>query len=280
MVLCAGPAQGRSQKVHNLLAGLATRRAGESLATLDADTVPPPGWLADLTRPVRRGYADVASGYRWPVPVGLPARLLALAEQGPATFPRPSWLYLCWGGSTAIGEKALAALDLPAIWRDALSDDLALTVALRRAGMRVWTPRRVLVPSPVGGSLAEVLRFGRRQYMLVRLHAPDLWLAIGVSIVVPAVAAWATLLAAARGSGAAWIALAIGFGLQQWRAHLRRTVARRLSLPVGGWRDALAMPLVAPLQAAAFLASAIGREIAWGGRRYRLATGRTEARRE
>ncbi|WP_170984911.1 glycosyltransferase family 2 protein [Roseomonas sp. AR75] len=278
-VLAAGPTPGRAQKLHNLLAGLARREPGEAiLATLDADTLPPPGWLAELTRPLRLGLAEAASGYRWPMAQGVPARLLALAERGPATFPRPRWLNLCWGGSTALSAAALQRLDLPALWNAAVSDDLTLTGALRAAGMPAWTPRRVLLPTPVALGWLGVLGFGRRQYMLVRLHALRRWLAIGVTLLLPLAGAVAALAAAATGEAWAVAALATGLLLQQHRAGMRAEVARRVLPPVQAAavmralpRDRLLLPLVLPLQAAAFLASAFGRRIRWGGRVYAVA---------
>jgi hypothetical protein len=277
-VLAAGPTPGRAQKLHNLLAGLAARGAEEAiLVTLDADTRPPASWLSELTRPLRHGLAEAASGYRWPVPEGLPARILALAERGPATFPRPRWLNLCWGGSLALSDAALRRLDLPALWDRAVSDDLTLTAALGAAGLPAWTPRRVLLPTPLRLGWRGVLAFGRRQYLLVRLHAPRRWLAIGASLLLPLAGAWAVLFAALTGEAWALGLLAAGIALQQGRAGLRAAVAQRV-LPAaqaaavqrGLPRDRLLLPLVLPVQAAAFLASALGRQIRWGGRRYRV----------
>lgn len=277
-VLAAGPTPGRAQKLHNLLAGAASRREDETiLVTVDADTRPPPGWLAELTRPLRHGLAEAASGYRWPLPEGLPARLLALAERGPATFPRPRRLNLCWGGSLALSATALRRVDLPALWDQAVSDDLTVTLALHAAGMPAWTPRRVLLPTPVRLGWRGLFAFGRRQYLLVRLHAPRRWLAIGVTLLLPLAGASAALAAAVAGSSAAMLVLAAGIGLQQWRAGLRAEVARRV-LPPGAAaevaralpRDRLLLPFVLPVQAAIFLASAFGRRIRWGGRVYRV----------
>ncbi len=275
----AGAAEGRAQKVHNLLAALATRRAGEAVvATLDADTLPPPSWLAELTRPVRLGVAELAAGYRWWLPMGgLPARLGAIADRGPASFGRPRWLNLLWGGSTAISAAALRRLDVPGVWAGAVSDDMALTRAAQRGGLAPFTTRRVLVPSPVRMSWGGLLRFGRRQFVMVRVYRPLAWAGAGVALLGPTLAGAVVLAAAAGGSAAALAAVAAAVALQQARASLRAEIGRRVlpagaaaALRAGMARDRLLLPLAHLAFVAAFLGSCIGRRVAWRGRRYTI----------
>lgn len=276
-VLRAGPTPGRAQKLHNLLAALATRRPEEGVVvTLDADARPAPSWLTDLTRPVRHGKAEAASGYRWQIGQGgLPARLVALADRSMSTLARPLGLNMVWGGSTALSAAALARMDLPRLWDGAVSDDLTLSAALRAAGMHAWMPKRVLLPTPIRHDWASLFGFGRRQYLLLRLHAPRFWLLFLAIQALPVAGALAMLAAAARGSGAALGVLAAGLVLQQARAGMRLRVARRV-LPAeaaetvarGLWLDRLLLPLVVPLHLLVMLTSAAGRRIDWGGRSY------------
>jgi hypothetical protein len=74
---------------------------------------------------------------------------------------------LCWGGSTAIERSGLDGLDL------------ALTKALRMAGIPVHSTTRVLVPSSVLYLWSSVFSFGGRQYLLLRYYAPRHWLLAG-----------------------------------------------------------------------------------------------------
>ena len=284
-VVLAGPGEGRSQKVQNLVVALATRRPEERVVvTLDVDTRPQPGWLAELTRPVRMGIAEIAGGYRWMLPEDLPSRLAAIADRAPATFARPRFLNLLWGGSTAITAEALAKLPIERVWQGAMSDCLSLTRAAHAAGMPPWTPRRVLVPSPVRHGWASLFAFARRQMLLTRIYAPIAWACLGVGLVVPVVAVAVLLAAALQGSLAALLALGAGIGLQQWRAGMRAEVARRV-LPAGDAAavrralpgDRLLMPLAHLVQLGVFLASALGRRVRWRGRRYAImAPGATE----
>lgn len=278
-VVLAGPAEGRAQKVQNLLAALATRRAEEAIVvTLDADTIPPPDWLRELTRSLRRGQAEIASGYRWAVPqAGLAARVGALADRAPATCARIGALAMVWGGSTALTSVAIARLDLPQVWAGAVSDDLALSQAAHAAGLRPWMARRVLVPSPVRHDWPGLLAFGRRQLVLLRLHAPLAWTLLGAGLLVPVLAVGPVAAAALGGSAAATAVLGACIALQQLRAGWRAEAARRVlpeeaaarvmrDLP----RDRLLLPLAHLAFVLAFLGSAAGRRVTWRGRRYEV----------
>jgi len=280
-LIVAGPAAGRAQKLHNLLAALAEAKPEDAvLVTVDADTVPPPDFLTQLARPVLAGQAPIASGYRWPIPEtgGFAASLLALADIAIATLPRHNRVNLCWGGATAITAGAARALDLPLIWARAVSDDLSLSRAARRAGMVIYAPLTVRPPSPVSGGLRAVLGFGARQYRLLRLHAPETWWLAGLLLALPVAGAAAALAGALEGRMEAFLALGLALGLQRLRAGLRAGIARRILPPAaaaatsrllarGWWRQ----PAVSLLHLLAWAGSAGPRRIAWAGRRYGLA---------
>ncbi|WP_237216094.1 glycosyltransferase [Falsiroseomonas oryziterrae] len=276
--LLAGPGEGRSQKVQNLLVALGTRHPEERIVvTLDADTRPQPNWLAELTRPLRAGRAEIASGYRWMLPEDLPSRLAAIADRGPATFARPRALNLLWGGSTAITAEALQTVKIRRVWGGAMSDCLSLTRAAHAAGLPPWTPRRVLVPSPTRHDWASLFAFARRQMLLTRIYAPLAWASLGIGLLLPVLAVLVLLPAALGGDLAAIAVLGLALGLQQWRASMRAEVARRVLPPADAEAVARAMPgdrLLLPvahlLQLGIFLASAVGREVRWRGRAYAI----------
>lgn len=279
-VAVAGPTARRAQKVHNLLAILPSLRADDAaLVTLDADTIPPPDLLAELLRPILTGQGDLSSGYRWTLPEGpgAGALLLSLAEAGVATLPRCARCNLCWGGATAVGRSALARLDLPSLWDRAVSDDLSVSRAAHAAGLVVYAPLTVRPPSPYRGRIVDALRFGTRQYRLMRLHSPGRWLLAGLLLAVPAAGGAVALGVAASGGGAGPACLAAAWLLQRLRATLRSAIAVRilpgpaadaasLGLRRGRWRQTLAHPL----NLLAWLGSAAGNRLDWAGRRYRV----------
>ncbi|MBV1799849.1 glycosyltransferase family 2 protein [Siccirubricoccus sp. G192] len=280
-VVLAGAAARRGQKVHNLLAALAALRPEDAaLVTLDADMVPPPGLLTQLVRPLLTGQGDIATGYRWTLPggPGIAAALLALIDMGIATLPRCARCNLCWGGATAISRAALARLDLPRLWDRAISDDLALSLGARAAGLRIYAPLTVRPPGPVAPGLRAALGFGRRQYRLVRLHAPGVWALAGLFLVLPAAGGAVALAAVATGSGAALAWLGAALLLQRLRAGLRAAIAREVLPPGAAALAARTLrrglwlgPAAHGLHLLAWLASSFGAELAWAGRRYRLA---------
>ncbi len=279
-VVVAGPADGRAQKVQNLLAALpALRPEDAALVTLDADTVPPPDLLTELLRPVLAGQGDLSSGYRWTLPAspGSGSLLLSLAEMGVATLPRCARCNLCWGGATAIGRRALERLDLPRLWDRAVSDDMSLSRAAHRAGLVIYAPLTARPPSPASVGVAEALRFGRRQHRLMRLHSPGRWLLAGLLLAFPALGGLAALGAAAAGSRAALACLGAAWLLQRVRAALRGAVARRVLPPEAAAEAARALrrgrwwqPPAHALHLAAWMGGATGGRLDWAGRRYRL----------
>jgi len=194
-----------------------------------------------------------------------------------ATAPRANRWNLCWGGSIAISRAALDRIDLPGCWDRAVLDDIVLTRAARRAGIVPHAPHHTLVPSPVRHDFRSLIEFGRRQYLLVRVHAPWHWALAGVTLGLPVAAGVAALIAALQGNRLAWFCLALALVLQQVRASLRVQVAQ-LVLPGEQAaqsaalvrRDRWKLPLAHLLHLAVWLASAFGREMVWGGQRYRL----------
>jgi cellulose synthase/poly-beta-1,6-N-acetylglucosamine synthase-like glycosyltransferase len=92
-VVVAGAAERRGQKLHQLLAALpALRPEDAALVTLDADTVPSPGLLRALLRPVR------------------PARAISPpAIAGPWRHRAPGWRRAAWRWSTPRSPPCRAA---------------------------------------------------------------------------------------------------------------------------------------------------------------------------
>lgn len=279
-IVLAGAAVTRGQKVQNLLAALDALRPDDAVVvTLDADIIPPPDLLARLLRPVLSGQAPIASGYRWTLPAddASGSALVALAEMGIATLPRCARCNLCWGGATAIRRDAL---DLPRVWDRAVSDDLMLTRAARAAGLLIYAPLDVRPPAPAGfATLGDALRFGARQYRVLRLHAPRAFALALAAAALPVAGGAAVLLAMPTPVSLACLLAMLA--LQRLRARLRRRIAARVlpaeaaalaarTLRRGAWLQ----PLVPAFQLLCLLAAlAGGRRLDWAGRRYRVDRG-------
>ena len=201
-LVVAGPARGRGQKVHNLLTAVATIEDDCVLAFADSDIRPAPDWLVHLVEPLDRVEVGVATGYRFYVP-----------ERGNfASFLRSAWnagvLTLlgdhdhnfAWGGSMAIKRSTFREAGVADAWKGVLSDDYALTHAVRRAGLRIEFVPRCVVASvgPVG--LTEVLSWCTRQMAITRVYWPNLWRIAGGSQILYSIFLGAGFLAAASGN--------------------------------------------------------------------------------
>jgi len=81
-----------------------------------------------------------------------------------------------WGGSMAIRLGDFRRLGIEKIWAKTLSDDLSLSRAVKKAGMRVKYVPACLVASYEAVSWKELFEFGRRQFLITRISAPATWL--------------------------------------------------------------------------------------------------------
>jgi ceramide glucosyltransferase len=282
----AGIASEGGQKVHNLLAGV--RRAGpraEVLVFFDTDARPQPLWLAELVAPLADAGVGAATGYRWFVPErgGLASHLRAvwnasiasaLGEDGRRNF--------CWGGSTAIRRETFERLRMSERWRGALSDDFALTRALREAGLPIRFVPACLTASVEDCSFGELLEFTTRQMKITRVYAPNLWRIVLFSNSLFVAVFWgAVVLAAARavsGQSFAWplalvcaiFLLGAGKAWLRWRAVMLALAPHRASLRAGLWAHLTLWPATAALFLYNALAAGLSRRIVWRGIAYRL----------
>lgn len=298
-VLVAGRADRGGQKVHNQLCGLRSLRdSDEVIVFADADAVPHDRWLSYLVEPLRRERIGATTGYRWFVPTSdvankdpretrnekretspsLASLLVSVLNASIATLLGPPRRNHAWGGSMAITRRMARDAELLEHWDGALSDDYQLSRAVRAAGKVIVFLPQCLVVSPARFTWRSMLEFGRRQYVITRVHAPLLWVA---ALVVTALytAGWLSVLVAAMFQTPGWpwgfAAWAVVYALDLLRAAQRRravgnllgeAVAQQLR-PV--WRlERWATPLWLGLHLFIVLTSAFGRRITWAGITY------------
>lgn len=282
-VVVAGLAERGGQKVHNQLAGLRQLDPADKVVVFaDADAVPDDRWLWRLATFFRRANVGVTTGYRWFVPTdaALPSRLLSVINSSVATLLGPARRNFAWGGSMAFRRDIIEEQAVIAAFDGALSDDYQLTRTCARSGGRVYFVMRCLVASPAAATWGRLLEFGRRQYVITRVHAPFIWLIglFGTSIYVAGLAA-AIAAAAVQVPGWGWalVAAAAVFAADHGRAARRRAAVREAfdAATVARLAPALALdrwgtPLVALVHWLIILSSAAGRTITWAGVRYRM----------
>jgi cellulose synthase/poly-beta-1,6-N-acetylglucosamine synthase-like glycosyltransferase len=274
-LVVAGPGHGHGQKVHNLLAALDAGPLPEVLAFADSDGRPEPGWLAGLVDELARPEVGVASTYRFyrPVPQGFATLLRSVWNLSVLALLGDHDRNFAWGGSMAIRRDVFDRVRVRDAWRGALSDDYALTHAVRRAGLRVAFVPEVLVGSESATSLGSLLAWVARQISITRVYWPLLfWLAAASSlgsatflVLAPIVGGplhlWLVAAVLALGITAGGLrALAVSRLAAQWSAEIRRLL----------WAYALVSPLAGLVTAAGVLRALASRRIEWRGTRYEM----------
>jgi cellulose synthase/poly-beta-1,6-N-acetylglucosamine synthase-like glycosyltransferase len=272
-LVLAGPGRGQGQKVHNLLAALDAGPLEEILVFADSDGRPEPEWLQSLVDELEESGVGVASSYRFyrPVPRGFATLLRSVWNLSVLALLGDHERNFAWGGSMAMRREVFAEARVRDAWRGALSDDYALTHAVRRTGLRVAFVREGLVGSEGAEDLGSVLTWVARQISITRVYWPSLFRPAAVTslcslafLVLAPIAGGAlplTLLAATLGLGMAaggLRALAVCRLAPRWRSEVRRLL----------WAYALMAPLAGLVTAFGILRALASRRIEWRGRSY------------
>jgi cellulose synthase/poly-beta-1,6-N-acetylglucosamine synthase-like glycosyltransferase len=176
-VVAAGPAKGCSQKIQNLIAAIRTAPAWSVVLFADSDGRPRPSWMKELVLPLTRPEVGAASSYRFyvPDPANFSTFLRSVWNLSVLTLLGDHDRNFAWGGATAMRREVFERVEVLEAWKNALSDDYALTHAVRRAGLRVEFVPKALVGSrgPVG--LLELFSWIGRQVSITRVYWPGLF---------------------------------------------------------------------------------------------------------
>ncbi len=287
-VLVAGISQSSGQKIHNLLYAVdRVPPETEVLAFADADVCVHRDWLSHLVHPLVVPKRGVTTGYRWFIPTTNNAASLAASALNAAVA---QWLgnthwNLAWGGSMAIRAEDFRRLGIRELWSQALSDDLSLSWAVRRAGLRIVFVPECLVASFESFTWRRLCEFGRRQFLITRVYAPGAWWLGFLSTLGSVLGLWGGTAAALHAGAvhAEHIVLYAAVPIVFFTGQLIRSVLRQLAmakalnehlarlLPAAA-ADVFGCWLWSLLLLALLLSSALGRTIRWRGIRYRLAS--------
>jgi ceramide glucosyltransferase len=177
-IVVAGYSDTNGEKVHNLLAGLAAVDAqAEVLAFADIDAQPSRDWLRFLVAPLESRDVTVSTGYRWYLPsASLASRLRAAWDTSIATMMGEHDHNFAWGGSMAIRAADFGRLKIrDQYWQGTVSDDYAITRAVREAGSGIRFEARCLVASQEDSTFADFLNWTNRQIIITRIYAAHYW---------------------------------------------------------------------------------------------------------
>jgi cellulose synthase/poly-beta-1,6-N-acetylglucosamine synthase-like glycosyltransferase len=279
VVLAHAESSRTAEKIRNLQVAIrVARKCSEVLAFADSDGRVNPGWLRALVAPLREKDVGASTGFRWftPVPPDFWSLMRSVWDAAAAGMLGPGANRFAWGGAMAIRKETFFDIRVPEFWEGAVSDDYALSEAVRSAGLRIAYAPGALTPCFDHTSAARLFLWMRRQMTITRVYSPALWW--------PALVAHVIYCAGMAVSVAASIA---GHRLAEWALlaqlspgmlkGLNRAVLAKASMPEQEawfkrhtWVHAIWVPLGTWLWLIALVSSAFGNTIEWRGRRYEV----------
>jgi len=275
-VLVAGEATTRGQKVHNLTHGVEQAGADADVFVFcDVDARFPCDWLKNLIAPLEDAAVGASTGYRWYVPTrGRPATLLrSIWNASVVTMLGAHTRNFVWGGSMAMRREVFNRIGIRRAWEGAVSDDYAVTRAVREAGMRIVFIPACLIPSYGDCSWRDLFEFTTRQIIITRVYEPRMWRMALVSQSIFNIAFWWSFALAWTNSLAAVFFITI-YGLAAAKSWIRLnalgSVLPDTALSDYRWSYILWSPLSGLIYEYNLLRSAFTRDIVWRQIRYRL----------
>ena len=288
-IVIAGPPENCGEKVHNL------RRAVESLTDnfevivfTDSDVRLPRGWLTKLVAPLQDARIGATTAYRWIIPSraigsgGFASAMASAWNASVATVLGRVRDNFCWGGGTAIRRTTFNDAHVLEAWEGAISDDFALTRALKNAGRSIVFCPECLAPTLHPWTGTSLLEFTNRQILITRVYDARRWgmaAAAHLSYVLTLIFAGLVILAQ-MADGDPWMNLALIAFVIPFLAVMKgvlRTIAVTEMLPdwkaqlnQWSWVWTALAPFTSFLFAWNFIASLISRRIRWRNVRYEL----------
>ena len=285
-ILVAGKAAGCSQKIHNLLHSCRHAPEGiEVFAFADSDACLKPSWLGHLVYPLRKERYGASTGYRWFVPQTNNMASLALSAMNAkiAQLLGNTHFNQLWGGSMAVRAETFRKINLESVWEKAISDDLSLSYAIKKAGMKIIFSPGCMVASYESTTWGKLFEFARRQFVITRITIPGTWWFAVFCIVYSLAGLWGAAAVAIYAAMTSHILFplyasvpVLFFTGQVFRAILRQKMIARLlpddavKMKPAAIMDILGTFVWSWVLFACIASSGFGRKIKWRGIRYKL----------
>lgn len=283
-LIVAGKATKSGQKVHNLRkAVLKAADMSEVFVFVDSDARPDKYWLQNLIAPLENENIGCATGYRWFIQKrgGLATHLRAVWNASIASaLGENTKANFCWGGSMAIRRETFEKLNILAKWKGTVSDDFALTNALREKDLPICFVPKCLTATVEDCTFAELLEFTTRQMKITRVYSPThfrvsvigsvlftfiFWIGIVLLFFLSGFHFWLTsffvLVIFIFGFGKAWLRLnAVRLVLRSYQKELDRQF----------WPQILFWTITPVLYLYNNILAILSRKIIWRGIEYKL----------
>ena len=171
--------EGQSQKIANQLRALQEREDTDgAIAFFDSDARPHPLTLKKLIAPLTRDrQTGATTGYRWYTPQagGFGSWLRATWNAGGMPFMIEPQLNYAWGGAMAIRTDTFDDCGVKEFWTTALSDDLGLSLVVKRKGYTIHYVPDCIVHSPEDLTLPQTIEWTSRQTVICRVYNEPMW---------------------------------------------------------------------------------------------------------
>jgi len=290
-VLATDISKNGSQKLHNQLFGCANAAKDVLVfAFADSDACVRSNWLNELVYPLRKDKHGVSSGYRWYVPLknNLATIALSIINAKVAQLLGATIFNYAWGGSMAVRVDVFKSLGMEKIWRSSASDDLTLSRASKKAGLKVIFAPACFVASYEQIDWPRFFEFARRQFLLTRVTAFGTWSFGFITALYSVFALWGFLAISiclrVRGFENWYIFLLMTFfslAGQLFTASMRQKMIYEIfpadwhRLKIAAIADIIAGPIWSLVVLCCIVSSSVGKTIKWRGVKYKL-TGPTE----
>ena len=282
IVLAHGTDRHTAEKVQNLEAAVrVARRRSQIFAFADSDGRVTRRWLRALAAPLAEPGVGVSTGYRW----FLPARptfwtlMRGVWDAVVEGTLGPGDNRFAWGGAMAIRRETFLEARVAEHWKNAISDDYALSAAVHAAGLSIAYAPGALAPCLDRITAARFLSWIRRQLTITRVYNPRQWWPAFIAHIFYCGGMAASVMASIRGYRLAELALVAQLLPGMLKGYHRAALAKA-ALPEYAawfrrhtWVHAAWVPLATWLWLVGLAASAFGNSIEWRGYRYGLKPG-------
>jgi len=279
VVLAHGHDPETGEKVQNLAAAVrAASKRTEILAFADSDGRVTRGWLRALAAPLQEKGVGASTGYRWftPVPPAFWSLMRGVWDAVAGGRLGPGDNRFAWGGAMAIRKEVFYDAGVPDHWKRAVSDDYALSAAVRSTGLAIAYAPGALVPCYEHIGMVRFFAWIRRQMTVTRVYNARMWWPALIAHVFYCGGMAASAVASIRGNRLAEWALVAQLSPGMLKGLNRATLAKA-ALPEceawfkrHQWVHAIWTPLATWVWLWALVSSAFGNTIEWRGKRYNL----------
>jgi len=166
-----------SGKVSALLTGLEKNKGNaEVYAFIDSDSSIHSSWLTERVDPLADATIGATTGFRWYLATGFWSQVQSAWNASGSNLMFDNKYNFPWGGAMALRAETADRIRVDKVWRDAISDDLTLNIALRTYGYRtLFLPQCTVATFTKNITRSNFLKWAITQTALIRAYHRKLW---------------------------------------------------------------------------------------------------------